>query len=319
MTDSTPQQPVVVASDGTPAALRGVRYAALEARRLGAWLEIIHVTPGYLPEGPFLMIPDGVLQQSGRRALEVSADAARNAAEDVHVVPRLVSGSRVHSIVEAGANALLLVLGARAHTLGEPVSTGATAPGVCSRAQCPVVVVPEGWKVRDPGAMSNVVVGLKAPERAAELLAGALELAHSRGAELVVLHAWKLPSAYDDIVTNRVDEERWRVEQGAVIQSVLDQVRDSHFDVKVSIEVVHDRPARALLMASRDSDRLLITRPAHGGHLHHLGAVARAVLRDAYCPVEVLPPAASKGKNTPTMPGTEVLRPQRQMSSTEQA
>ena len=317
MSSQANHQPVVVASDGTPSALGGVRYAALEAKRLGAWLEIIHVTPGYLPEGPFLMIPDGALQESARRALEVSADAARNAAEDVHVVSRLVSGSRVHSIVEAGANALLLVLGARAHTLGERVSTGATAPGVCSRAQCPVVVVPEGWKVRDPGAMSKVVVGFKAPEHAAELLAGALELAHSRGAELVVLHAWKLPSAYDDIVTNRVDEEKWRVEQGAVIQSVLDEVRDSHSDVKVRIEVVHDRPARALAKASRDSDRLLIMRPAHGGHLHHLGAVARAVLRDSHCPVEVLPPAASHSKDTPSMSGTEVLDAQRQMSSTE--
>ena len=35
----------------------------------------------------------------------------------------------------------------------------------------------------------------------------------------------------------------------------------------------------------------VISRPAHGGFVHYLGATARAVIRDAACPVEVVPPA----------------------------
>ncbi len=38
------------------------------------------------------------------------------------------------------------------------------------------------------------------------------------------------------------------------------------------------------------ADRLLILRPAHGGTFHHLGRTARAELRDARRPVEVLAP-----------------------------
>ena len=301
MTTRSNHESVVVASDGTAAALRGVRYAAFEANRLGVGLEIVHVVPSYLPHGPSPKIPDGALQQFGRSVIEHSMEAARDTAPDVHVVSRLVSGSRVRSIVEAASSARLLVLGTRALTLGQRVWTGATVAGVCSRAHCPVVVVPEDWPVKSADGMSKIVVGFKSPKHAAELLASALELAHSRGAEVMVLHAWKLPSAYDDIVTNRVQEEEWAVEQTAMIQSVLDQVRDSYPDVKVSIEVVHDRPAHALAEASRESDRLLISRPVHGGYLHHLGAVARGVLREAHCPVEVLPPVASSGETAGTM------------------
>ena len=35
----------------------------------------------------------------------------------------------------------------------------------------------------------------------------------------------------------------------------------------------------------------MISRPSHGGFVHHLGATARAVIRDAGCPVLVVPAA----------------------------
>ena len=38
---------IVVGIDATPASATGVKYAALEAQRLGAVLDIVHATPGY--------------------------------------------------------------------------------------------------------------------------------------------------------------------------------------------------------------------------------------------------------------------------------
>jgi nucleotide-binding universal stress UspA family protein len=61
--------------------------------------------------------------------------------------------------------------------------------------------------------------------------------------------------------------------------------------VKLDVRVVHERPSTALVDASREADRLLITRPLHGGRLHHLGTTGRYVLRSAHCPVEVTAPA----------------------------
>lgn len=293
MTTNLPER-VVVATDGTSAALRGVRYATFEAKRLGVGLEIVHVVPGYLPRGPLPMVPDGALQAFGCSVLERSLAVARNTAGDVEIISRLVSGARVASIVEAGRSGSLLVLGSEPHTLAERVWTGATVAGVSARAGVPVVVVPEGWRERDTASMSRVLVGFKSPQHAPELLASAFALANTRGADLAVLHAWKLPSVYDDVVTNRVAEAQWREEQHAVIESLIVDLRRCYPEVAVTIDVLHESPAHALVRASRNVDRLVITRPAHGGYFHHLGAVARAVLREAHCPVEVVPPSTGE-------------------------
>ena len=61
-------------------------------------------------------------------------------------------------------------------------------------------------------------------------------------------------------------------------------------DVQVRVEVVHGQAAYALVGLSAEADLLIVSRPAHGGFVHSLGATARAVIRDAACPVEVVPP-----------------------------
>jgi nucleotide-binding universal stress UspA family protein len=58
------------------------------------------------------------------------------------------------------------------------------------------------------------------------------------------------------------------------------------------VRVVHARPEVALVDASHEADRVLISRPAHGGLVHHLGGTGRAVLRTAVCPVEVRGPGS---------------------------
>jgi nucleotide-binding universal stress UspA family protein len=58
----------------------------------------------------------------------------------------------------------------------------------------------------------------------------------------------------------------------------------------VRVDLVHGQPGNILVEASREADVLVISRPVHGGFVHHLGAAARAVLREASCPVLVVPP-----------------------------
>lgn len=283
--------PVVVATDGTSAALRGVWYAALEARRLGVRLEIVHVVPGQLPTGPVPIVPNDSLRAFGLALLERSREAARTAVGDVETISTLVSGARVSALVGASSRAQLLVLGSLSRTLAERAWTGATVAGVCARSECPVVVVPHDWAPPDLGEVSQVLVGFKSPRQAAGLLGSAFELASRRNADLTVIHGWRLPSVYDGMVSSRVDAVSWREDQVAMMEGEVARFRHSYPDVRVSIEVVHGRPADILVQATRGADQVLISRPVHGGHFHHLGAVARAVLRESHCPVAVLPSA----------------------------
>jgi nucleotide-binding universal stress UspA family protein len=289
MTNTGSQPPVVVGVDGTPAGYRGVQYAALEARRLGVGLRIVHVTPGYPPSGPALpIIPSGTLQTYGLELLAEAGTQASAVVPDLDVDTQLLAGSSTaRTLAACGQDAPLLVLGTERQSFAERVWTGDVVAGVAAQASCPAVFVPPDWEPSEEHR--RIVVGLKSTDDIVGLLAG-LSLAHARNAELVVVHAWKLPAAYDDIVANRVASDEHARQQTGLIEPVLQEIRQSCPEVPVRIEVLHAQPAWALVNASTKADRLVIMRPARGGAFHHLGAVARAVLREAHCPVEVIAP-----------------------------
>ena len=280
---------VVVGVDGSERGFAGVRYAAHEAQRLGVGLDVVHVSPGYLPEGPLLLIPDGSLQGFAAGVLERGALLANEVAPDVDVATHHLTGHRIPELVGFADGAALLVLGARHLTVMDRVWTGATVAGAVSRATCPTVVVPATWEPATP--RDRVVVGYKSQLHATELLTAAFALADGLGAELEVLHAWKLQGLYDDMIASSTEEEQTSARELALIEPLLGDLRAAYPHVKAYVRVVHRRAAGALIGASARADRLVIIKPSHGARLHHLGGTARALLRDALCPVEVVPPS----------------------------
>ncbi len=286
-----PAGAVVVGVDGSGRGLHGVRFAAREARRLGVGLQIVSVVPGYLPVGPLPMVPEANLQGYAQHALDEAAVAARTELPGHDVGCHLLTGGRVEELVRAGSGAALLVLAGRDLDRLNRLLAGATVPGVASRATCPVVVLPPTW---DPCSTPSrrVVVGLKNLGHAADLIEDGFARAEELGAELVVLHAWRFGGRYDELVAGSAEEVRWATDRVADLEMHLASPRDRHPCVHAVVRVVHARAATALVDASHEADRLLISRLAHGGLVHHLGGVGRAVLRLAACPVEVRPPGS---------------------------
>ena len=290
MAATTPR--IVVGIDDTPASATGVKYAALEAQRLGAELDIVHATPGYGDlHGDVPLVDDQTLAAFGHKLLRDAEVLARSMAPNLSVRSALRSGGAVATLVESARGALMLVLGAERRSFVGRIWTGDVVGGAAARSHCPVVVVAPEW---DPGEeRGRILVGVKSPGAARELLAAGLDLAHDCKAELVVMHAWKLMSGYDDIVANRADSDEYGRRVTSEIEPVINELRQAHPEVAVRIEVLHVQAAYALTRASADADRLLISRPEHGTVLHHLGPVARAVLHEARCPVEILPPPSA--------------------------
>jgi len=278
---------VVVAVDGTDAGLTAARYAALAAQADGAELEVLHVLPIRLPVGPVRPVVPPLFDDVAQQILEDAAVTARVAAPGLRVRTHLAHGATVGSIVAAGRDADLVVLGAQHATGPGRIWTGRTTSGVAARASVPVVVVPPEW---EPGAQrGRVVVGYKGSEGAPGLLATAFAEAERRGAELVVVHAWKLPSAYDDVIGARVAEEEFRSRAHVQMEPLVAELRLTHPEVPVSIEVRHADPARALVDASHDADLIVLPRPAAHQVIRHLGSTARTVLHASTCPVVVAP------------------------------
>jgi nucleotide-binding universal stress UspA family protein len=287
--------PVLVGVDGSAGSDQAVRYAVVEAGRRGVGLRLVHVSPDYAPTTPMLPMIRDDFEQVGQRLLRAATALVAEVCPDCEVVVVLRTGPTVATLLDEAEGAGLLVLGREHRPRAEAVFTGSTTVGAAGRADCPVVCVPPA---RAPEvARGRVVVGVRSAAHSTELLGHAFAAAQSRGARLVVLHAWKLPGSYDDIIEARTHADEHVREMEEAIDPLLEVYRRGQPDVEVDLSVVHEQPARALLRAAEGADLLVLGRRAHGLPLvSHLGGTARTLLREAACPVEVVPPEEAMGE-----------------------
>jgi len=287
---------IVIGVDGSPGSSAATRAGVGEARRLGLPVRLVHVVPDYLPMAPLMPLTPTLLTETGREILGKAADEARALAPDLSMDVELRHGPRAVELVHGAVGARALYVGTDERAGIDHLLRGNTSSGVASRATCPVVVVPAD---SDPTQRGAVLVGMKSPAHSAELLAAAFAAADALGDRLIVLHAWKLPSAYDDVISSRVAVDEWAQRSTDELEVILRDWRSGYPNVEVEVRVAHADAVRALVRASAEADLLVIVRRAHGvPAATHLGRVARAVLRSAHCPIRVVPPGG-----VTTMPG----------------
>lgn len=290
MAENNPK-PVLVAVGHDPMEA-ALTYAAREAARAGCGVHLVHVVHR-VSQGPETVLVDTVdFDRAGRAALNGAVERIRDLVpDDMIVTSELVWGGVVTSIVKIGATARLIVLERRSLSRMMRVVTRSVSSGVAAHSRVPVVSVPTRWSpVRSSGVVPTVTVGIDVPERSEQILRAAAQAAKARGARLRVLHTWAFPGAYDDIIMSRIEDEEWSTRARAEIQAVLDRIDDVS-GVTVSVEARHAFPSDALIEAGRTSDLLVVGR--HDPLVpigSHLGPVARAVLREATCPVLLADP-----------------------------
>jgi nucleotide-binding universal stress UspA family protein len=173
----------------------------------------------------------------------------------------------------------MLVVGSRGAGAFTALVLGSVSRYASSHASCPVVVV------RDvpPSPHHHVGVGLGDLDDCADALSFAFEEAAQRKASLTAIHAWDAPSA---AVLGHAEEQARRQLGG-----LLDGWRGKYPDVKVSQDLMHGHPARALVGLSARADLVVIGRHARYAGLPGPGAVRHAVLNHAHGPVATVPAA----------------------------
>lgn len=295
---------LVVGVDGTPGSAAALRYAMKEAARSGGKVDVFHVVPDYTPmAGMYPIVPEDLVQ-AGRTTLDSTlrevAEAGHPATEDV-VATHLKRGSVVTTLTAAGEHALAIVVGSDRRPVSSRLLTGNVSSGVAARAAVPVVSVPETW--RSDRETGTVVVAVKRPDHSDVLMAEGFAVAHGRGSRLVVLHAWRFPTAYDDIiVSDPATLAEWGERAKTEVEAVVGPWQRRYPDVDVELRSMRDHSAHALVSASEDADELIIVRRAHGfPAAAHLGSTARTVLLHAHCPVRVVPAA-----HVPVLPDLEL-------------
>jgi nucleotide-binding universal stress UspA family protein len=138
----TPDGPVVVGVDGSPAAARAVTAAFAEAARRGAALIAVHAWTIPLRQeagdGYAAFVAAG--QRAGRELLEKSVAEVQPLFPDVPVELRLGDRSAAAELVDASHGAQLVVAGSRGVGSLRGLLLGSTAHALIHHADCPVLV-----------------------------------------------------------------------------------------------------------------------------------------------------------------------------------
>ena len=284
-------QPVVVAVDGSGEALQAAEWAAREARRRSAPLQIVSVAA--MP--PRMRVRHGTVSAVAGTLRDAAAGAALQAARRVtEVAPGLIvdtdvlTGAPAITVTDSGYGAVMLVVGARGIGSFGAMILGSVSRHAAANARCPVVVVHEQPSV----ARREVVVGIRDPRDFGPALPFAFEEAALHGADLVAIHAWHglTPGrwATDDPLADpglAWAEARWQ------IADALAAWQKKYPTVNATVEVVHAPAGEVLSIRSASAKLVVLGR----GDRHHSGRgtgvafVRHSVLGHAQGPVVVVP------------------------------
>ena len=290
MTEQQPNGRPVVVGVGTTEVDSALEYAAEEAVRAGCGLHLVHAVH-LMPTGPRgTLVPQKDLDLWGRETLEHAVKTAEGlVAGAVPVTHELCHGTPVEVLTEAAGNARTVVLEHRHLSKVARVVNRTVAGGVAAHVRVPVVAVPSGW-TRSVGT-PVVVAGVDVPERSDEVLAAAVAESRARSATLTVVHSWAMPVHFDGVPPEPAEHARWTDRSKAEVRAALDRLGDESVAIDAEVVVHPGRAVEAILEAAEGADLLVIGRHdplvPYGSHI---GPVARAVLREATCPVLLASP-----------------------------
>jgi nucleotide-binding universal stress UspA family protein len=287
-------KPVTVGVDGSEESLRAVEWAALEARRHGSPLRIVSA-PAELPRmHAYHASPAEIgaaLRGISARALDAAIIRSKEVAPALPIDTGLLSGPPAVAVADSGADASMLVVGARGAGGFAAMMLGSVSRYVAAWASCPVVVVRE----ETTAVHREIAVGVRDPEDITGTLAFAFEEAARRGADLVAVHTWywlptALPPSGPAGALRRPDPAQISAEAGRHLAAALEQWHGKYPEVRVRQDIARGHPARVLASYSARADLVVIGRHGHPARPGPgIGSIQHAVLDHAHGPVAVVP------------------------------
>jgi nucleotide-binding universal stress UspA family protein len=279
---------IVVGVDGSEHSEYAVRWAANEAQRRNAPLQVLYAYEWAWHGAQFTNMPP-IEAEAKAHADEVVGAAvaeARYTASDVDVIGQAVRGKPAEVLLNAGRAAAMIVMGSRGHGGFVNLLLGSVSQQVTTHATCPVVVV------HGPAASTDgpVVVGVDIAAEAGTALAASFDAASARGCSLVAVHAYTPPSppwgsGVAPVVRDTTEIE---VEERKRLVDVVNSWSDKYPGVKVESLIAKGQPADVLVGVSKGAQLVVVGARGHGGFAELLlGSISQQVVQHAKCPVLV--------------------------------
>ena len=290
--EATMSKTIVVGVDGREGGRDALSLAGRLARMSGADLIALRVLPFdyYSTRAPSPSFAE-VADEDARA--ELAEELAR---AGVHAHVRLQGDSSparaLHRVAEE-QHAGLIVVGSTHRGRAGRVLAGDHATGTLHASPCPVVVAPRGFAEREWGPVTRIGVGFDGRPEARQALDVAVELAREWGATIEVLSVIGAPVAE---VEAGVYDPEWLAQARADAEEELAAaLRD--VDVEASGGVFAGTAVEELTDLSAHVDLLVVGSRAWGPVRRILiGSTAAHLMREAHCPVLVVPRGVATGE-----------------------
>ena len=295
---------MLVGLDGSPLAETVLDVVRTLALRLGAEVDLVHVT--HVPValgGPDRSLDTVLAEEQARARTYLEGAAAKIASEDLRVRSTVLWGNAAKEIVDCAEReeADLIVLATHGRSGMQRWLYGSVADWVLHATRTPLLLLRPAADRRVPAEIPCIVVPLDGSPLAETALPMAEELARALGVpiELVrVVEIVGLAFAGDPFGGAYVDYTPILEEMRTDAQEYLDRVAAAlrRKDLTVQARAVIGLPVEAITGVAREKPGTLVTLTTHGRtgwRALVLGSIARRVVLLANGPVLVIrPPAA---------------------------
>jgi nucleotide-binding universal stress UspA family protein len=282
---------IIVGVDESPGSADAIALASGLAGITGAELMLVNVYPYDVhPSRAVNYEFEMYLKQDSQALLEQLRSAHAETAE-IKAIAHPSPAHGLHDLAEA-VDAGLIVVGSTHTGRAGRVVPGSTAERLLHGSPCPVAVAPRGFAQRSVREPQIVGCGFDGSVSAQHALKTAHRIAAATGARLRVIRVFR-PLAFDEppqkgvpmggISYNDKLRDRAEEELDEAVEALEGEPRgERFFDV--------GDPGKALGEASENLDLLVLGSRGYGPmHSVLVGGVAGRVVRDAACPVIVLP------------------------------
>ena len=298
---------ILVPIDFSRPSLKAIPYALAISRQFGADVHLLHVTDSSQQPPPSLLtlpvLPQAEWNKRFMKRLQALARKYRTDGNVSALEPRTGTAYEEICAVARELKADLIVVATHGYTGYKRMFLGSTAERVAQHSPCPVLVVRQhirGSNGSDPLTrtgfrLRNILAPTDFSEYSRAGVEYAVQLARDFDAELRLVHVIS-PHAYpfgDKYAA--LDAARMVNEAADAAQKQMRSMA-ARANVRYSVHVIHGSPAARICdAANQDVDLIVI--PTHGrtGPSHLLiGSVAEHVVRNAHCPVLVIPARRSQ-------------------------